>query len=155
MHIPSNLGKKSIYIIKKNLGIENNYFKTDEEILIDEYNQLMKKFSTYQCAIYEESDTEINTDNQINKIEIVSSKTYLKPKNLKLDNWLIRLKIAKYSFNLQGIPYDWIPNYGKHKIHIKALYSYLCSVERKIEKQRLVNYYELEVLKPPTTPPII
>ena len=73
----------------------------------------------------------------------VNNELYLKPKKMKISKWLNILKATKYSSGLEGIPYRWIDNRGKIKIHNKAIEH----IERKkLEQEEADRLYLLYTL---------
>ena len=82
----------------------------------------------------------------------VNNELYLKPKKMKISKWLNILKEAKHSAGLKGIPYRWIDNRGKLKIHNIAFKD----IERKKSEQEEADRLYLEYILPsaPSFPPL-
>ena len=136
MHIPkiiNNLPKQISFLTRKRIfGDELEEYKTYDELLIEKTQKQIKKASKILKVIEQKNeqiykvhglkiqnnDTEKYTELVVNNFrQNVSSKLYLKPKNVSSQKWFIILSAAKHSSGLKGIPYEWIENRGKLKIH--------------------------------------
>ena len=153
MHIPkiSNIGNKLSYIWTKRLGNEKNYFMSHQQKILNDAHKLISNMPKNQYYIDINSDTEFDINIAISDTSDIYDKNevlnilYLAPKNYPLYKWLIKLKIAKYFFNLEGVPYDWISNYGKLKIHHMAYYLYLKEYERNKNVNKILSEVEKDL----------
>lgn len=137
---------------------ENKYFMTHDMSILHSADKLLKNIPK-EISLYDQDDSEIIDHINDNNTEIVTNKLYLMPdkKNILLgiknndkksvkffESWLIKLKLAKHYFNLDGVPYDWISNRGKLTIHRKALDLYLKNESRKLEVNNLLRQIQSE-----------
>lgn len=151
MHIPkaSNIRNRFNYILSKSIGNDKKYFISREEKLLNEMIKIFNHIPKDQFIIFNEMDNDfdIDTDNNFDNKDAFNL-LYLAPKNYPLCKWLLKLKIAKYYFNLEGVPYNSISNYGKMKIHLMAHQYYLKELDTKKEADEILKEATKDVFLP-------
>lgn len=187
-----NIVKQVQFVLHKTIGNEKLYFQTQDDIILDNSKKLLSKYSSYDNSLddnsldYDSIDDDSLDDDSIDNSEIVENiisfmpmeVTRTKIKNIndinkkniikekEVSQWLIFIKTAKHHFDLAGIPYDWISNDGKVKIHKKARDLYLKKYEKKqkeiLEIKKIyqkaqfeINIEKLRSMKIPNHDPII
>lgn len=151
MHIPklSDIGKKVLYKCRN----EKDYFRTYDKIKLDNAHKLLNSIPK-NLSLDAQNDNETIYHFEDNNTEIVTNRFYLMPNKKKVllriknndrkafklvESWLKKLKLAKYFFNLDGVPYDWISNSGKLNIHRKARDTYLQEYEENLKAEKLIQ----------------
>lgn len=187
-----NIVKQVQFVLHKTIGNEKLYFQTQDDIILDNSKKLLSKYSSYDNSLddnsldYDSIDDDSLDDDSIDNSEIVENiisfmpmeVTRTKIKNIndinkkniikekEVSQWLIFIKTAKHHYDLAGIPYDWISNDGKVKIHKKARDLYLKKYEKKqkeiLEIKKIyqkaqfeINIEKLRSMKIPNHDPII
>ena len=163
------LSKNIAFYFHQKIGNEEIYFQTPDDINIANANKLLSKYKSYDDSIDDNSldddsiDYDSLDDDSIDNNEIVENifsfmpmeitKTKLKNindikkinkiKQKEVSEWVRCIKDAKHHYDLAGIPYDWISNDGKVKIHKKANVLYLKNYENKQkERQEIKEIYK-------------
>lgn len=188
-----NIVKQVQFVLHKTIGNEKLYFQTQDDIILDNSKKLLSKYSSYDNSLddnsldhdsidYDSLDDDDSIDNseiveniisfmpmevtrtKIKNINDINKKNIIKEK--EVSQWLIFIKTAKHHYDLAGIPYDWISNDGKVKIHKKARDLYLKKYEKKqkeiLEIKKIyqkaqfeINIEKLRSMKIPNHDPII
>lgn len=149
MHIPkniNNLPKQISFLIRQNIyGDDLKEYKTDNELLIE---NTKKKLKDYGLTFPDdEKESSIEPDEN-NFTPTVNSKLYLKPKNINPQKWDNTLHAIKCSLGLEGIPYRWIRNRGKLKIHRMAFVHIERKKKKEEELQAVYDKLYLEIILP-------
>lgn len=188
-----NIVKQVQFVLHKTIGNEKLYFQTQDDIILDNSKKLLSKYSSYDNSLddnsldhdsidYDSLDDDDSIDNseiveniisfmpmevtrtKIKNINDINKKNIIKER--EVSQWLIFIKTAKHHYDLAGIPYDWISNDGKVKIHKKARDLYLKKYEKKqkeiLEIKKIyqkaqfeINIEKLRSMKIPNHDPII
>ena len=166
------LSKNIVFYFHQKIGNEEIYFQTSDDINLARANKLLSKYEVYDDDSIDDNSLDNNSiddnsleDDSIDNCEIVENiisfmpmevtKTKLKNINNKdkikkikqreVSEWLKCIKDAKHHYDLAGIPYDWISNDGKVKIHKKARNLYLDRYEMIEKRKKDVNEIYQEV----------
>jgi hypothetical protein len=108
---------KDIYSFMPMEVLKTKLFK--ETYIIQQLNNKLKNSS------FKDQKEKSNIEKKINYIELI----IIKRKGKEVNKWLRCIKSAKHQYDLEGIPYDWISNDGKVKIHKKARDLYIYNYE--------------------------
>lgn len=162
MHIPKIINKlpKQISFLTRKIifGDDLNEYKTDNDLLMEKTEKVLeiarKLLKDYDLTIPDDEKESSIKPVENNFTPTVNNELYLKPKKMKISEWLNILKAAKYSSGLEGIPYRWIDNRGKIKIHNKAIERIEREKLREEQAHCLVVKMQLSTLpSPPSTLP--
>lgn len=147
----NNLPKQISFLIRQNIyGDDLKEYKTDNELLIENTKKILKDYDlTFPD---DEKESSIEPDEN-NFTPTVNSKLYLKPRNINPQKWYNTLHAVKKSLGLEGIPYRWIRNRGKLKIHRMAF----VHIKRKKleEKQAHSLFVKIQLSTLPPVPSYI
>ena len=149
----NNLPKQISFLIRQNIyGDDLKEYKTDNELLIEKTEKVLeigrKLLKDYDLTVpYDEKESSIKPVEN-NFTPTVNNELYLKPKKMKISEWLNILKAAKYSSGLEGIPYRWIDNRGKLKIHHMAVVHIELNKLEEEEFQAACDKLYLEIMLP-------
>lgn len=139
----NNLPKQISFLFRQNIyGDDLKEYKTDNELLIENTKKILKNYGSILDSFPDdEKESSIEPDEN-NFTPTVNSKLYLKPKNINPQKWDNTLHAVKCSLGLEGIPYRWIRNRGKLKIHRMAF----VHIERKKLEEEQAHSLVVKIL---------
>ena len=151
----NNLPKQISFLIRQNIyGDDLKEYKTDNELLIEKTEKVLeigrKLLKDYDLTFPDDEKESSIKPVENNFTPTVNNELYLKPKKMKISEWLKILKAAKYSSGLEGIPYRWIDNRGKIKIHRMAFVH--IESEKLVEKQAHSLFVKIQLSTLPPVP---